>query len=235
MPGKDVAVLKLDDVKNLPVLPVSKDSIVRIGERVFVYGYPEPAGTNIFLAAESNSDPTLTAGIISAIKQSVGGWPVIQMDALISHGSSGSPVCNEDGEVIGLATFGSLEQNTGNLASGYNFAIPVPVMKEFLDSAKVHPRLSLASVLYNEGLDFFYRAFYNKALKKFEEAQKLNANYPQLNYYETLCRHKIDAGEDRETFMQRNFFRIMAFILFTGGIFIFYRWQKVKRETYHRN
>ena len=40
------------------------------------------------------------------------------------------------GEVIGLATFGSLEQNTGNLASGYNFAIPVSVMREYLDSRK---------------------------------------------------------------------------------------------------
>jgi serine protease Do len=235
MPGKDVAIVKLADVKNLPTLSVSSDSVVRIGERILVLGYPEPATTNAFLAAESNDDPTLTSGIISAIKQSIGGWPVIQVDAMISHGSSGSPVCNEDGEVIGLATFGSLEQNTGNLASGYNFAIPVAVMREYLDSAKVRPQLSLASKLYNEGLDFFYDAFYNKALKKFEEVQKLNSNYPQLNYYEAQCRNKIAAGEDKESFMQKNFFRVMAFILFIGGVYIIYRWQKTKRETFHTN
>ncbi len=233
MPGKDIAILKLEDVKDLPTLRVSTDSVVRIGERVLVYGYPEPATSNIFLAAESTVDPTLTVGIISAIKQSIGGWPVIQMDALISHGSSGSPVCNEDGEVIGLATFGSLEQNTGNLASGYNFAIPVSVIKSYLDSARVQPKESLASSLYNEGLNLFYDAFYNKSLKRFEEVQKLNSNYPQLNYYQTLCRNKITAGEDKETFMQKNFFRIMAFILFIGGVYIFYRWQKNKRETFH--
>jgi len=233
MPGKDVALLKLEDVQNLPTLRVSSDSVVRIGERILVYGYPEPATSNIFLATEANNDPTLTSGIVSAIKQSVGGWPVVQVDAMISHGSSGSPVCNEEGEVIGLATFGSLEQNTGILASGYNFAIPVSVMKEYLDSAKVQPKPSLSTLLYNEGLVFFYDAFYNKALKKFEEVQKLNSNYPQLDYYETLCRTKIDAGEDKETFMQKNFFRIMAFILFIGGVYIFYRWQKNKRETFH--
>lgn len=233
MPGKDIALLKLEDVKNLPTLRVSTDSVIRIGERILVYGYPEPATSNIFLAPEANTDPTLTAGIVSAIKQSIGGWPVIQVDAMISHGSSGSPVCNEDGEVIGMATFGSLEQNTGNLASGYNFAIPVSVMKEYLDSARVLPRNSLSSQLYNEGLSFFYDAFYNKALRKFEEVQKLNSNYPELNYYETLCREKIDAGEDKESFMQKNFFRIMAFILFIGGVYIFYRWQKKKRETFH--
>ncbi|MDP4262603.1 MAG: S1C family serine protease [Bacteroidota bacterium] len=235
MPGKDVAILKLDDVKNLPSLKVSNDSITPIGEKVLVYGYPEPATTNIFLAGEANSDPTLTSGIISAIKQSIGGFPVIQMDAAITHGSSGSPVCNGKGEVIGLATFGSLEQATGSLASGYNFAIPVSVIKEFLDSAKVKPQVSLATLLYNQGLDYFYREFFNKALKKFEEVQKLNSNYPRLNYYETLCTNKIDAGEDRESFMQKNFFRIMAFILVIGGIYIFYKWQKVKRETFHNN
>ncbi|TMI68869.1 MAG: trypsin-like peptidase domain-containing protein [Bacteroidetes bacterium] len=233
MPGKDVALLKLEDVKDLPTLQMSGDSVVRIGERILVYGYPEPATSNVFLAAESNSDPTLTSGIVSAIKQSVGGWPVVQMDAIISHGSSGSPVCDEDGHVIGLATFGSLEQNTGTLASGYNFAIPISVIQEYLDSARVQPKQSLSSQLYNEGLAFFYESFYNKALRKFEEVQKLNSNYPRLNYYEALCHDKIDAGEDKESFMQKNFFRIMALILFTGGIYIFYRWQKKKRETFH--
>lgn len=234
MPGKDVAILKLADVKNLPTLEVGTDSVVRIGERVLVYGYPEPATTNVYLAPEVNNEPTLTAGIVSAIKQSIGGWPVIQMDALIAHGSSGSPVCNECGEVIGLATFGSLEQTTGGLASGYNFAIPLSVMKEFLDSAKVKPQVSLVTTLYNEGLEYFYQAFYNKALKKFDEVQKLNNNYPQLNYYQSLCRSKMAAGEDKESFMQKNFFRIMALILIVGGVYIFYRWQKIKRETFQR-
>jgi S1-C subfamily serine protease len=234
MPGKDVAILKLEGVKNLPTLRVSNDSIVRIGERVLVFGYPEPATANSFLAAESNDDPTLTSGIVSAIKRSVGGWPVVQMDALISHGSSGSPVCDENGEVIGLATFGSLEQNTGTLASGYNFFIPVPVIKAFVDSARVHPQISMATVLYNEGLDFFYDAFYNKALRKFDEVKKLNSNYPQLNYYETLCQNKMAAGEDQESFMQKNFFRIIAFLLVIGGIYIIYLWQKNKREATYR-
>ena len=233
MPGKDVAILKLDDVKNLPALRISTDTLVHIGERVLVYGYPEPATSNIFLASESNSDPTLTSGIISAIKQSVGGFPVIQMDAIISHGSSGSPVCNERGEVIGLATFGSLEQNTGSLASGFNFAIPVTVIKEYLDSSRVEATPGLTASVYNQALKFFFDGFYFKATRKFEDVAKLNSNYPRLNYLMTLAKSKIDAGEDRESFMQKNFFRVMAFLLVIGGIYIFYRWQKSKRESYH--
>jgi S1-C subfamily serine protease len=233
MPGKDVAILKLSDVKNLPCLQVCTDSMVRIGQGVLVYGYPEPATSNAFLAPESNSQPTLTAGIVSALKTSIGGWPVIQMDVHISHGSSGSPVCNEEGEVIGLATFGSVEQTTGSLASSYNFAIPLSVINEFIDSAKVRPRISLASSLYNQGLQLFYDEYYNKALQKFDQVQKINSNYPELFYYQSICAAKIEAGKDRESFMQKSFFRIMALILIIGGSYIVYRWQRNRRETYH--
>src|SRR5690606_32651544 len=98
MPGKDVAILKIKDVKELPTLEISTDSLVGIGSRVFVFGYPQPATGNVFLSSESGNDPTLTAGIVSAIRQSIGSWPVIQMDAVITHGSSGSPVSNESGK-----------------------------------------------------------------------------------------------------------------------------------------
>jgi S1-C subfamily serine protease len=131
MPGKDVALLKVDSVQQLPTLLLSNDGIPRIGEQVLVYGYPEPVTANAFLARENNIEPTLTTGIVSAIKKSLGGWPVIQMDAVITHGSSGSPVCNNKGEVIGLASFGSLEQKTGGLVSGFNFAITSYHCKRF--------------------------------------------------------------------------------------------------------
>ncbi|MBC7948828.1 MAG: trypsin-like peptidase domain-containing protein [Chitinophagaceae bacterium] len=232
MPGKDVAILKLDDVKNLPTLPISRDSVTNIGERVLVYGYPEPATTNVFLASDANSEPSLTAGVVSAVKESIGGWPVIQMDAIIAHGSSGSPVCNEKGEVIGLATFGSLEQNTGSLASGYNFAIPLSVVREFMDAAKVKPSLSETSLLYNEGLRYYYQAFYEKARKRFADVAELNSNYPRLQHYITLSKQKIDAGEDKGSFIQKYFFQIISVILVFVGVYVYYRWKKGKDEPY---
>lgn len=228
MPGKDIAVLKVDNVREMPTLAISRDSVPRIGEQVLVYGYPEPVTSNTFLSKETMTEPTLTVGVVSAIKRSIGGWRVVQMDAVISHGSSGSPVCNSRGEVIGLATFGTLEQSTGVLASSYNFAIPVSVVKEYLDSAGVHPHLSHASLTWHQGLDFFYKGYFYKALQKFREVKDINPDYPQLDYYLETCDNKIDAGEDRESFLQRMVFRILAVVLIVGGIFIFYRWQRDK-------
>jgi S1-C subfamily serine protease len=230
MPGKDVAILKIDSVRELPVLPVSAEPIARIGESVLVYGYPEPVTSNTYLAKETSIEPTLTSGIVSAVKKSIGGWPVFQMDAVITHGSSGSPVCSNEGKVIGLATFGSLEQNTGGLATGFNFAIPVSIVKEFLDSVKVYAHISRASETYNQGLDYFYKGYYRKARGKFEEVRKLNKLYPQLTNYIKQSNNYLAAGQDKEGFLQTYTFRIIALLLVIGGcMLIAYRAWKKKR------
>ena len=229
MPGKDVALLKVDSVQQLPTLSFTNDAIARIGEQVLVYGYPEPVTSNAFLARENNIEPTLTTGIVSAIKKSLGGWPVIQMDAIITHGSSGSPVCNNRGEVIGLATFGSLEQKTGELASGFNFAIPVSIVRDFLDSVGVNTRMSQASLAYNKALSFFYDGYYTKALKRFAGVKMINEEYPQLNYYIRTATAKLTDGQDKESIRRKFIFRVIAIALIVGGLFIFYRWRRKER------
>ncbi|MET0462477.1 MAG: trypsin-like peptidase domain-containing protein [Chitinophagaceae bacterium] len=234
MPGKDVAVLKVDSVLQMPTLPVSEDPMARIGSQVLVMGYPEPVTSNTFLAKETGIEPTLTTGVISAMKRSIGGWPVIQMDAVIAHGSSGSPVCDSRGEVIGLATFGSLEQNTGSLAAGFNFAIPVSVVKEFLDSAKVKPEMSRASQTYNEALAFYFKGYYFKARQFFESASELNESYPLLAYYITDSETRVKAGQDKESFSQQLVFRVIAFVIILGGLYVFYHWQQLKRKRLHQ-
>ncbi|HVV03380.1 MAG TPA: trypsin-like peptidase domain-containing protein, partial [Puia sp.] len=193
MPGKDVAILKIETSHEMPVLTLADSSLPRVGEQLFVYGYPGPVTNNDFLAAESAIEPTLTTGIVSAVKNSVGGWPLIQMDANINHGSSGGPVCNEKGKVVGLTTFGSLE-NTGGLAAGLNFAVPVAILDEYVNTAGIKPQLSQSSRLYAQGVAFFDQGHYKAALRKFGEVKKLNSTYPGLYIYMEGCRSRIKKG-----------------------------------------
>jgi hypothetical protein len=177
------------------------------------------------VAAESAIEPTLTTGIVSAIKKSVNGWPVIQMDANINHGSSGGPVCNSKGEVVGLTTFGSLE-NTGGLAAGLNFSIPVSILNEFTDSAGIEPKISKATKLFSEGLNCFDNHYYKKALNNFEEVKKLNANYPTLENYIVDCKNRIDNKEDVESKNVKNILIGVGIFFLLLILFIFFR----KRE-----
>lgn len=217
MPGKDIAILKIDTRREMPTLAIADARLPFVGEPLFVYGYPGPVTNNDFVSAASAIEPTLTTGIVSALKKSASGWPIIQMDANINHGSSGGPVCNEKGEVIGLTTFGSIE-NTGGLAAGLNFAIPVTILNEFLDSAGVTPQVSRSSRLFARGLIFYYEQDYRSALKKFRAVGEINSSYPGLSDYIADCKGKIAKGESRDSNAVTHILLIVALALFLAGV-----------------
>ena len=66
---------------------------------------------------------TVSDGVISAFREN---RSLIQITAPISHGSSGSPVIDENGQVIGIATVVSAE------GQNLNFAIPVETVSAAL-------------------------------------------------------------------------------------------------------
>ena len=202
MPGKDIAILKVRVPAEMPMLTLASPELPQVGEQLYVYGYPGPVTNNDFVSAESAIEPTLTTGIISAIKKSVGGWPLIQMDANINHGSSGGPVCNDKGEVVGLTTFGSLE-NTGGLAAGLNFAVPVGILDEYLDSAGIKPKPSPVTRLFADALGYYEEHQYRSALHLFRKVSRQNPQYPGINTYIADCIKKIDGKGNKLSRIER--------------------------------
>src|SRR5690349_3894998 len=102
----DVALLKVDAPPNL-VRPLSLDrTSPQEGESIVVIGNP------------FGLEGSVTNGIVSAVRDIPGFGRIIQITAPISPGSSGSPVVNMQGQVIGVATL----QVAGGRS--VNFAIP---------------------------------------------------------------------------------------------------------------
>jgi serine protease Do len=231
MPGKDVAILKIATTAEMPMLTLASPALPRVGQQLFVYGYPGPVTNNDFVSAESAIEPTLTTGIVSAIKNSVDGWPLIQMDANINHGSSGGPVCNDKGQVIGLTTFGSLE-NTGGLAAGLNFAVPVTILDEYLDSAGITPTPGHTTRIFARALDYYEQQQYRAALREFEKVRQLNDHYPGIYTYIADCRDNIKNGKAKIVGpIERLLFIIGGFLLLIAAIAVW----KVRRLTTHRS
>jgi serine protease Do len=202
MPGKDIAILKMDGDSSLPTLTVAHDELPKVGEQLYVYGYPGPVTNNNYVAVESAIEPTLTTGIVSALKKSIQGWPLIQMDANINRGSSGGPVCDEKGEVVGLTTFGSLE-NSGGLAAGLNFAIPVSILQEYLDSAGVVAQAGEVSALFSQAVIYLDKENYQDALRKFEKVKNLSPIFPGVSAYIVECRTHIEKIDQRKASLVR--------------------------------
>ncbi len=107
--ANDTAVLKIPNVSNRPFLKIGKSDNIVTGEQVYAIGSP--------LGLEN----TISQGIISTKKREVDGIEFIQISVPIDSGSSGGPLLNAQGEVIGITTGGF--QSTASL----NLAIPINV------------------------------------------------------------------------------------------------------------
>ncbi len=201
--GKDVAVLKVNE-SNMPTVPLGDDTDLMDGEQVLALGYPGVATFDYNFDLESEISPTLTQGTVSAQKTMSGGWEVIQTDAYITNGSSGSPLLNMKGEAIAVNTFGvgELSETTGEYQekAGYNFAIPATVIKEFLDKANVEPATGTLTETYHEAIDLFMDKHYSAAKEKFQEIHDANSEFPYVQDYIEQSSAKISAGEDVSTF-----------------------------------
>jgi S1-C subfamily serine protease len=132
-PESDVALLRLDGLDAAPTAPLGDSDGVRVGQWVLAFG--SPFGLN----------QTVTHGIISARERGQVGLgstirikDFLQTDAAINPGSSGGPLVNLDGEVVGVNTAIASHSNS---SSGVAFSIPINlvkrVMKQLLEKGSV--------------------------------------------------------------------------------------------------
>jgi S1-C subfamily serine protease len=95
-------ILKLDRRRDLAVLKPSHS----ISERLLIENRrrPEEGERIAVIGSPLGFDGTLSEGIVSANREDDNGVSFIQISAPISPGSSGSPVVNSNGRLIGIAT-----------------------------------------------------------------------------------------------------------------------------------
>ncbi len=120
----DLAILKID-AKDLVEAKLGNSDVLRIGEIAVAIG--NPGGETLM--------GTVTAGVISGLNRVIEtddgkDLSLIQTDAAINPGNSGGPLCNAQGEVIGINTIKIVAQGF----EGLGFAIPINKAKEIADS-----------------------------------------------------------------------------------------------------
>jgi len=203
-PGKDIAILKVN-ANNLPTVPLGDDTEVKDGEQVIALGYPGVATFNpLIKETEENIKPSLTVGSISGRKTMPGDWEVLQTDAAITHGNSGGPLFNSRGEVIGITTFGSMQQNASTGATeevqGFNFAVPTSIVRQFLSEVNVIPTEGPLTQIYHQGVDLFFENHYSAAKEKFKQVADSNPAFPYVADLISASTAKINEGQDKPTF-----------------------------------
>ena len=158
----DLALLKVTAYSIKP-LPLGMSSDVKIGETVYVAGNPK------------GLEGTFSDGIISSKR---GGYSKerLQMTAPISPGSSGGPVLNRKGKVIGVS-FMTLEGG-----QNLNFAIPSRALRVLLARSRTVKPLSQrsesisAQTYFKWGNTKYYSQDYNGAFEDYTKSIRLEPN-----------------------------------------------------------
>ncbi len=184
----DIAVLKVDAPAH-QVRPLQLDrTSPQEGESVVVIGNP------------FGFEGSVSNGIVSAVRDIPTFGRIIQITAAISPGSSGSPVVNMQGQVIGVATL----QITGG--QSINFAIP----SERISQLQTGPLVSLSDLVvatgrnkraravqyFRDGLSFLSKDDCEKALPYFEKAVESDNNYAEAWAQTGFCREKLGRHSD---------------------------------------
>jgi Tfp pilus assembly protein PilF len=223
----DIALLKIDSpAAQIRPLPLDKTS-PQEGESIVVIGNP--------LGLEGS----VTNGIVSAVRDIPTFGRIIQITAPISAGSSGSPVVNMQGQVIGIATL----QITGG--QSVNFAIP----SERISQLQVGSLMSLSDLVvatgrnkraravqfFRDGLSFLSKDDCEKALPYFEKAVESDSNYAEAWAQSGFCNEKLGKhAEALEASRRAVVLRPSAESYFNIGLANFYLKQYREAENAYR-
>ncbi|QOF76116.1 trypsin-like peptidase domain-containing protein [Variovorax sp. 38R] len=129
----DVALLRIS-ASNLPVVTVVRRSELCPGERVAAIGAP------------FGFEHSLTAGVVSANPRYVAGGnavPLIQMDVTLNPGSSGGPLFDEQGNVVGMNSM--IYSATGGY-SGLSFSLPIDIAMRVAQELRATGRVTRSHI-----------------------------------------------------------------------------------------
>ncbi|MCR4299384.1 MAG: trypsin-like peptidase domain-containing protein [Gallionella sp.] len=140
----DLALLKMPGETRAVATLAPDPASLRQGQDIVVFGFP--------LDSVLSSGGNLTPGVVSAITGLGNNSNQIQITAPIQPGSSGSPVMDKKGHVVGVVSMklsdSAMAKATGSLPQNVNFAISGQTLKAFLDANRVP---------YKTGGSFFAR------------------------------------------------------------------------------
>lgn len=136
----DLALFQIEDAKDLPCLTLGSDEKLTESIELITFGFP--LGTAPARKRNAYPEVSVNVGRVSALRQEKGVLHRIQLDAALNPGSSGGPVLDKDGKVVGMVV-------SGFRGTGLNLAIPVSIISTFVDQPDITfrpPRLGASNI-----------------------------------------------------------------------------------------
>lgn len=126
----DVALLSIDAQKVLSVAEIGSSESLNVGDTSFAVGAPLDSSTYAWTVTRgiiSGKDRTVEVSSSDGFQTSI--MEVLQTDTAINNGNSGGPLCNSNGQVIGITNM----KLASSSIEGMGFAIPIETAVEYAE------------------------------------------------------------------------------------------------------
>jgi tetratricopeptide (TPR) repeat protein len=182
--NNDIAILKVKG-SNMPSVSFGNTDKLDPKEKVYIISSSVDSG-NMIYEGKFRRTRTISRGT-----------RLIEITAPVSHGSSGSPLFNANGEVIGIATF--LTKRTENIISATSSEF-------FRDKWKSNKLIAIKDIIKNYrntaeywfylGYYLYEAGAYKEAANVLKEAIRLKPGFAEAYYYRGIVYEKL--GRDKE-------------------------------------
>jgi S1-C subfamily serine protease len=143
--GEDLALIKIDKENPVSLQLAPEEESASVGQNIYILGFPSSADVST-PGSESFLELTFTTGVISSFKYQISkNFKLLQVDAKASTGSSGSPIINQKGQVIGVVSTVSGQDFKGD---GFVFAVPIEEVYLFLKEENIVPSSDLQNIKF---------------------------------------------------------------------------------------
>jgi len=228
--NKDAAIIKIDQ-GDLPSVKIGDSRKINVGEKIFVFGFPAAATFKSGDFFES----TFTQGVVGAIKDSENSdFKIFQTDAKISEGSSGGPLINQKGEMVGLIAY---QTSDDFKTTGDNFAFAIPISDVLMitnsnyisEEDKIEPDPGSFNEHFLKGIEYLQSKNCQKSIEEFSYLKSVNERFfrkEKIQNYVDQCNKIISAKQsidnDRDVFLNKlKEIHYSVWILLIIGIFVF--------------
>ncbi len=175
----DILVFSVKGISNVTSYLEITNPEIEKGEEIFVIGTPK------------GLEYSVSKGILSSIRNIEGYGKTIQFTAPISHGSSGSPLINLKGQIIGIVTFQLTEGQNLNFATDINRVNRNKPLKKIFPLRNYFTN-STYEDFFNKGLLAMEKDSFNLSISLFTKEINRNPNGSEAYFQRAFSKQKIN-------------------------------------------
>ncbi|MCS7244177.1 MAG: hypothetical protein RMJ36_05540 [Candidatus Calescibacterium sp.] len=218
-PNRDLALLKIEG-NNLPVSIISEHEPEE-GSHTILMGYrvdSELLSGNVLEKFDVIKTVIYESYVLSTVSSR--GTQLIKVDKNIED-SSGYPVYNHAGQVIGVASNKLLQDLMGIKIKNYGMLVSCQDIREVLGIMNIQNSQSEVDVNYIKAIDLYFNQEYREALRYFKKVHDIFPEHPYVRSYITESQRFI--GQDSGLKIGSHYFYFVLFLfLSAGGLFFLF-------------